>query len=86
MKMLPLALFVSLLVPVAAQAVVVAQEDFDGGAFGLITNTVPLLDGGAGDFFGVGNRNAWPQGFPSPGVPFSLADDTVVGYSNGGAP
>jgi hypothetical protein len=70
----------------AAQAVVVASEDFDGGALNLTVSSVPALDGGAGDWFGVGNRNAWPQGFPSPGVPFSLADDTVVGYSNGGAP
>lgn len=68
-----------------AQAVVVAGEDFDGGALNLTVSSVPALDGGAGDWFGVGNRNAWPQGFPSPGVPFSLGDDSVFGYSNGTA-
>ena len=67
----------------AAQAVVVASEDFDGGALNLTVSSVPALDGGGGDWFGVGSRNAWPQGFPSPGVPFSLADDTVIGYSGG---
>lgn len=67
----------------AAQAVVVASEDFDGGAINLSGSVVPALDGGAGDWFGVGNRNAWPQGFPSPGVPFGLGDDSVFGYSNG---
>lgn len=74
------------LIPAAAQGAIIAQEDFDGGAIGLIGSSVPALDGGAGDWFGVGSRNNWPQGFPSPGVPFSLADDTVVGYSNGGSP
>lgn len=74
------------LIPAAAQGAIIAQEDFDGGAVGLISSTVPALDGGGGDWFGVGSRNGWPQGFPSPGVPFSLADDTVVGYSNDGAP
>lgn len=69
----------------AAQAVTIAAEDFDGGDLNLTSSSVPALDGGGGDWFGVGNRNAWPQGFPSPGVPFSLGDDTVVGYSNGGA-
>jgi hypothetical protein len=69
----------------AAQAVTIAAEDFDGGDLNLTSSSVPALDGGGGDWFGVGNRNAWPQGFPSPGVPFSLADDTVVGYS-GAAP
>jgi hypothetical protein len=73
------------LVPAATQAAIIAQEDFDGGAVGLVSSTVPALDGGSGDYFGVGSRNGWPQGFPTPGVPFSLADDTVVGYSNGGA-
>lgn len=87
MKKLLLFVVVSVLVPVVAYgAVVAAKEDFDGGDVGLVSSTVPALDGGAGDWFGVGNRNAWPQGFPSPGVPFSLADDTVIGYSNGGAP
>jgi hypothetical protein len=79
-------LFVLVLAPSVASGAVVAQQDFDGGAVGLVSSSVPLLDGSSGDFFGVGNRNAWPQGFPSPGVPFSLADDTVVGYSNDGTP
>jgi len=69
-----------------AAADLVAQEDFDGGDVNLVSSVVPALDGGGGDWFGVGNRNAWPQGFPSPGVPFGLADDTVFGYSTGGAP
>ncbi|MCH8808076.1 MAG: hypothetical protein IH986_18570, partial [Planctomycetes bacterium] len=63
--------------------VVVAREDFDGGDLNLISSVVPALDGGPGDYFGVGNRNMWPQGFPSPGVPFSIADDSVFGYANG---
>ena len=63
-----------------------AFEDIDGGEVNLVSDTVVNLDGGAGDFIGVGSRNAWPQGFPSPGLPFSLADDSVFGVSNGGAP
>ncbi len=62
---------------------VIAAEDFDGGDIGLIGSVVPALDGGPGDYFGVGSRNAWPQGFPDPGVPFSIADDSVFGYANG---
>lgn len=85
-KRLMMTMIALVLVPIAANAATVAQEDFDGGAVGLISSSVPALDGLAGDYFGVGSRNAWPQGFPSPGVPFSLADDSVVGYSNGGAP
>lgn len=69
-----------------ASADLVAREDFDGGDLNLSSSTVPALDGGPGDYFGVGSRNAWPQGFPDPGVPFSIGDDTVVGYSNDGAP
>ncbi|MEL7313517.1 MAG: 5'-nucleotidase C-terminal domain-containing protein [Cyanobacteria bacterium J06559_3] len=62
----------------------VAAEDFDGNAVNLISSFDPAtdnLDGGGGDFFGVGSRNAWPQ---SAGVPFSLADDSVFDYSGGG--
>ncbi len=62
---------------------VIGLEDFDGGAFNLSSSVVPALDGGPGDYFGVGSRNAWPQGFPSPGVPFGIGDDSVFGYSNG---
>lgn len=75
-----------LFVPAVVRGAVVAQQDFDGGAINLISSSVTPLDGGGGDWFGPGSRNAWPQGFPVPGVPFSLADDTVFGYSNGGAP
>jgi len=67
----------------ALAGAIVAAEDFDGGDVNLVGSSVPLLDGGGGDFFGVGNRNAWPQGFPTPGVPFSIADDSVFGYANG---
>lgn len=69
--------------PFAVQAGVapIAGEDFDGGALNLNSSVVPALDGGAGDYFGVGSRNGWPQGFP-PGVPFSLGDDTVISYSD----
>jgi hypothetical protein len=65
----------------ALNADVVAREDFDGGALNLISSNVPILDGGGGDFFGIGSRNGWPQ---STGVPFSLGDDSVVDYSGGG--
>lgn len=67
-----------------AKAALVAMEDFDGGTVNLISGFNPAVDnrdGGAGDFFGVGNRAAWPQGFP-PGLPFSLADDSVVSVSD----
>ncbi|MEX2091304.1 MAG: PEP-CTERM sorting domain-containing protein [Pirellulales bacterium] len=67
-----------------ATAALVATEDFDGGSVGLISGFNPAvdnLDGGPGDFFGVGNRGAWPQGYP-PGMPHSLADDSVVSVSN----
>jgi len=86
MKRFVLLVAALLVLPVLAHGSTVAKEDFDGGAIGLIGSSVTNLDGGPGDWFGVGNRNAWPQGFPSPGVPFSLADDTVIGYSNDGAP
>ena len=77
------AVLVALTLQSAAPAgVLVAIEDFDGGDVHLISSSVPSLDGGPGDYFGVGNRNAWPQGFPSPGVPFSIGDDSVFGYSS----
>lgn len=62
----------------------IAGENFDGGSLNLINSTVPALDGGPGDYFGVGSLGAWPQGFPNPGVPFSLTDDTVADVSGGG--
>jgi hypothetical protein len=81
MKKLLLFVVALILVPAIVQGAVVATEDFDGGAVNLVSSSVPALDGGGGDYFGVGSRNAWPQGFP-PGVPFSLADDTVISYSD----
>lgn len=66
------------------EALVVGMEDFDGGTVNLISGFNPAVDnrdGGAGDFFGVGSRAAWPQGFP-PGIPFSIADDSVVSVSD----
>ncbi len=70
----------------AAYGQVIAREDFDGGALNLTSSSVPALDGGPGDYFGVGSRNTWPQGTP-PGVPFSIGDDSVIPYSDpvGGA-
>lgn len=61
---------------------VVAAEDFDGNGTNLLSGFDPAdsLDGGPGDFFGVGSINNWPQ---SSGVPFSLADDSVVGVGGG---
>lgn len=62
----------------------VAAEDFDGGALNLLGGFNPAtdnLDGGGGDWYGVGNITAWPQGFPTPGVPFSLVDDSFESVS-----
>jgi hypothetical protein len=73
----------------STSAQIVASQDFDGGAINFISGFNPATDnlnGGPGRFFGVGNRNAWPQGFPSPGMPFTLADDSAFGVSNGGPP
>lgn len=64
---------------VAAQAQI-AMEDFDGNAVNLITSSVPALDGGGGDYFGVGSRNAWPQ--DGTGVPFGIGDDSASNYSS----
>lgn len=65
-----------------AQGQVIASEDFDGGAIGLLSSSVPALDGGPGDYFGVGDLATWPQGFP-PGVPFSLTDDSLIDIAGG---
>jgi hypothetical protein len=78
---LSLAAALLMVVGSVAQADLVAREDFDGGDVNLVSSTVPALDGGGGDWFGVGNRNAWPQGFP-PGVPFGFGDDSVIDYSD----
>jgi len=70
----------------AGTPIIIAVQDFDLNNDALPGSFNPAadnLDGGGGDFWGVGNRNAWPQGFPSPGVPFGIADDSVFGYSTG---
>ncbi|GAB4544275.1 MAG: hypothetical protein Tsb0013_01280 [Phycisphaerales bacterium] len=59
---------------------IVAGQDFDGGALNLITSNVINQDGGGGDAFGVGSFANWFQGT---GVPFGLADDSVVDVSGG---
>jgi hypothetical protein len=72
-----------------ARAVVAAKEDFDGGSMNLVSGFNPTtenLDGGPGDWFGVGSRGSWPQGHGAgpdpPGMPFGLADDSVVSVSD----
>jgi hypothetical protein len=63
---------------------VIAKQDFDGGAMNLVSGFDPAtgnLDGGSGDFFGVGSIANWPQGIP-PGAPFNLVDDSIVSLSN----
>ncbi|MCB9846140.1 MAG: hypothetical protein H6811_09170 [Phycisphaeraceae bacterium] len=65
----------------AAGADTVAKDDLDGNTIGLLGRNITNLDGGGGDWFGVASRNGWPQ---ATGVPFSLADDSVVDYSGGG--
>jgi hypothetical protein len=64
--------------------VTIASEDFDGGAVNLISGFDPAtenLDGGGGDWYGVGNIQDWPQvdgmGMPL-GVPFNLIDDSAT--------
>lgn len=81
-----LAVLVAAVLCADASAVVVAVQDFDGNNNALPGSFNPAVDNqdiGPGDFWGVGSRNAWPQGFPAPGVPFSIADDSVFGYANG---
>jgi hypothetical protein len=66
----------------AAFGVIVASENFDGGALNLITSTVPTLDGGPGDSFAVGRTAAWPT---AGGTPFSLVDTSVGAVGDSGA-
>jgi hypothetical protein len=85
-----LVLVIAVWLPAIASAqVVIAAEDFDGGALNLLGGFDPgtgNLDGGPGDWYGVANIAAWPQGFP-PGVPFSLVDDSFASVSSpGGSP
>lgn len=66
--------------------VVVAGEDFDGGAINLMSGFDPatenLEEGGGGDWYGVGNIQDWPQVDPDTGdllgVPFALVDDSAT--------
>ena len=56
---------------------VVGFEGFDGNALNLTSGFTAAdnIDGGPGDFYGIGNIAA----FPSPsGVPFSLVDDSAT--------
>ena len=81
-KWLALALmaFVSAAAPAYGQ--LIAFEDFDGGAMNLTSGFVPAtdnIDGGGGDFYGVGSLGAWPS---PDGTPFSVADDSVIGVSD----
>lgn len=81
----------------AARAVVIAGEDFDGGAVNLTSSDLPDTSSQTtgGDFFGVGaigtagaGTEDWPQGYPSTGglgVPFAIADDTAADVSGGRA-
>ena len=58
----------------------VAKQDFDGGDVNLISGFDPAtenLDGGGGDFFGVGSIEDWPQ-MDMVGVPFDLIDDSAT--------
>jgi hypothetical protein len=85
-KLIALTTLAALTAAANAQTVVAYDNLGDDGNLNLVSANYNNQDGGPGDWWGVGSRNAWPQGFPSPGVPFGLADDTVFGYSNGGAP
>jgi hypothetical protein len=60
----------------------IAGTDFDGNDLNLLGSSVSNLDGGPGDYFGLGSLGAWPQGT---GVPFSLTDDSVFSVSSQGA-
>jgi len=87
LRYLAAALAIAAFACTSASAAIVAVQDFDANNNALapasFNPATDNLDGGPGDFWGVGSRNAWPQGFPAPGVPFSLADDSVFGYANG---
>jgi hypothetical protein len=72
--------------PFEIPRLLVAKQDFDGGAVRMTNGFNPAtqnINGGAGSFFGVGSIGAWPQG-TSPGMPFSLADDSVANISRNG--
>ncbi|MEM7454950.1 MAG: hypothetical protein AAF456_11425 [Planctomycetota bacterium] len=63
---------------------VIAAEDFDGGALNLISGFTVMdnLDGGPGDWYGIGAPAAWPQvdamGDPDP--PFGLMDVSATSF------
>ena len=63
----------------------VGLMDFDGTMTGVISGFTPAdnLDDGGGDFFGIGDLANWPQGLPTPGIPFSIGDDSVIDISEG---
>ncbi|MEO0365411.1 MAG: lamin tail domain-containing protein [Pseudomonadota bacterium] len=68
----------------SAHAQIVAFDMVDGQSENLTSFTVTTADGndpttwGPGDWFGVAAYGSWPQ---SAGVPFAIADDSVVGIS-----
>jgi hypothetical protein len=66
-----------LLATPVAQAAIIASEDFDGGAVGLLSFSQSLDDTilGAGDMFGVRDRSTIVNGN---GLPFAISDDSVV--------
>ena len=71
-----------LAIPAQATAqTVVASEDFDGGAVNLISGFTAAdnLDGGGGDWYGLGSLDAWPQ---VEGVPFGLTDESGTVFSD----
>lgn len=73
--LLPLALIAALTPAAHSQLLMIAGEDFDGGALNLVSSVVPTLDGGGGDTFAVGATQAWPT---TGGTPFSLTDNSVA--------
>ena len=59
---------------------VVASEDFDGGALNLTSGFDPgteNLDGGGGDWYGVGSLDVWPQ---AGGIPFGMIDESITNF------
>ena len=60
---------------------IIAQDDLDGNTQKLINKNIPNLDGGPGDYFGLGNLSNWPQ---NAGVPFNLTDDTEANVGGSG--
>ncbi|MDX2301512.1 MAG: ExeM/NucH family extracellular endonuclease [Microscillaceae bacterium] len=61
---------------------IIAQDDLDGSTLKLLDKNIPALDGGPGDYFGMGNLRNWPQS--ASGVPFSLSDDSQENVGGAG--